>query len=72
MEDITKKYDNGEITVVWKPGVCIHSARCAKGLPAVFNPAEKPWINVKGADTEAIINQVNQCPSGALSWFRNE
>jgi len=72
MEDITKKYDNGKITVVWQPGLCIHSARCAKGLPTVFNPAAKPWINVKSADTEAIINQVNQCPSGALSWFKNE
>ena len=42
MEDITKKYDNGEITVIWQPGLCIHSGRCAKGLPAVFNPAQKP------------------------------
>jgi uncharacterized Fe-S cluster protein YjdI len=71
MEDITKKYDNGEITVVWQPGLCIHSGRCAMGLPAVFNPTQKPWINVHAADTEAIINQVNKCPSGALSYYRN-
>jgi len=71
MKDITKKYDNGEVTVVWKPDLCIHSARCVKGLPGVFNTAAKPWINVAGADTEAIINQVNQCPSGALSYIRN-
>jgi uncharacterized Fe-S cluster protein YjdI len=71
MKDITKKYDNGEITVVWQPGLCIHSARCVKGLPAVFDTASKPWINIDGADTEAIVNQVNQCPSGALSYIRN-
>jgi uncharacterized Fe-S cluster protein YjdI len=71
MEDITKKYDNGEITVVWQPGLCIHSARCVRGLPAVFNTALKPWITIDGADSETIVNQINQCPSGALSYIRN-
>jgi len=71
MEDITKKYDNGEITVVWQPNICAHSAICFHGLPSVFNPAMRPWITIDGADTEAIINQINQCPSGALSYFRN-
>jgi uncharacterized Fe-S cluster protein YjdI len=33
-----KQYTNGEVTLVWKPDVCIHSARCWKGLIAVFNP----------------------------------
>ena len=71
MEDITKKYDNGEITVVWQPHLCVHSANCVKGLPEVFNLAQKPWINVHAADAEAIINQVNKCPSGALSYTRD-
>ena len=72
MEDITKKYDNGEITIIWKPELCQHSANCAKGLPAVFNPAQKPWINVFAADTETITNQVGKCPSGALSWLKSD
>jgi uncharacterized Fe-S cluster protein YjdI len=71
MEDNTKKYDNGEITVIWQPGLCAHSANCVKGLPGVFNLAQKPWINVHAASTEAIITQVNKCPSGALSFTRN-
>jgi hypothetical protein len=33
---------------------------------------EKPWIKPEGADTERIIAQVDRCPSGALSWFRND
>lgn len=71
MEENIKKYDNGEITVVWQSHLCAHSARCVNGLPVVFNLQQKPWINVSAADTEAIIKQVNQCPSGALSYFRN-
>ena len=72
MKEITKKYTNGEVTVVWKPGTCIHSAICFNGLPQVFDPTTRPWINIGAADTERIINQVKQCPSGALSFYRNE
>lgn len=74
MKDITKKYTNGEITIVWKPATCIHSTMCwkgATGLIDVFNPAEKPWIKPMGATTERIVEQVNKCPSGALSFYYN-
>lgn len=67
-----KEYTNGDITVVWKPDVCQHSAICWKGLIDVFNPQARPWINIEGADSETIIAQVEKCPSGALSWFRND
>jgi uncharacterized Fe-S cluster protein YjdI len=65
------KYTNDEVTVVWKPRVCIHSSLCWKGLIEVFNPKEKPWIRIDGATTERIIEQVRKCPSGALSYFMN-
>jgi uncharacterized Fe-S cluster protein YjdI len=71
LKNLTKKYSNDDITVVWKPGTCIHSAICFHSLPEVFNPGNKPWITISGADTERIIQQVNNCPSGALSYFRN-
>ena len=69
--NITKKYTNGDVTVVWKPALCIHSKKCWTGLPEVFNPREKPWVKAEGAASDTIIAQVDQCPSGALSWYRN-
>ena len=75
MKEITKKYTNGEETIVWKPDVCIHSTICwkaATGLPGVFNPAERPWIKPEGASTTEIVAQVKKCPSGALSYYINE
>lgn len=72
MKDITKKYSNGEVTVVWKPGLCIHSAICFKGLPTVFDPRKRPWVTPEGASTQQIVDQIKKCPSGALSYFRND
>lgn len=72
MKDITKHYTNGDITVVWKPAQCIHSKICWTNLLNVFNPRERPWIKMDGATTERIIEQVDKCPSAALSWFKNE
>jgi uncharacterized Fe-S cluster protein YjdI len=72
---ITKKYTNGEVTIVWQPSVCIHSAICWRGensLPEVFNPKERPWIKPESSTTEKIIAQVKQCPSGALSFYMND
>ena len=67
MKDIVKHYSNGEVTVVWQPKLCVHSGRCARGLPLVFNPRRRPWIEVSGATTSEIVGQVADCPSGALS-----
>lgn len=71
MAKINKNYSNGEITVVWQPDLCIHSTKCFKGLSAVFNPQQRPWINMEAASTEEIRKQVEQCPSGALSFIMN-
>jgi len=71
-ESNQRQYTNGEITVVWQPEVCIHSKLCWKGLLNVFNPQKKPWVNMDGASTEEIRNQVRKCPSGALSYFEND
>lgn len=75
MSDLVKTYVNKDITITWQPGKCIHSTICWKGengLPAVFNPREKPWIKPEAASTERIIEQIRKCPSGALSFTYNE
>lgn len=63
----THEYSNDEITIVWKPTLCIHSGICVKTLPKVYHPKEKPWVKPENASTEEIITQVAKCPSGALS-----
>jgi uncharacterized Fe-S cluster protein YjdI len=70
--DPVKHYTDGEVTVVWKPAVCQHSGVCFRGLPKVFDPRRRPWIELEHSDSATITAQVDRCPSGALSWFKNE
>ena len=72
MSEKDKEYNNDDITISWKPEKCIHSANCVRTLPGVFNPNERPWVKIKNADTPHLIEAVDKCPSGALSWMRLE
>ena len=67
-----KEYTNGEVTIVWQPKLCIHSAVCVRGLPAVFKPKDAPWIKPEMATTNELVEQVKLCPSGALTYRMNE
>ena len=61
-----KTYPKEDIEVTWEPEKCIHSGNCVRGLPNVFKPKDKPWIQTENATKDEIIAQVGKCPSGAL------
>ena len=66
------EYSNGEITVVWKPGLCVHAAKCVGTLPEVYKPGERPWIKIENATTEEMVAQIKTCPSKALTYRMNK
>ena len=66
-----KEYTNGEITVVWQNEKCIHSTNCFKGLSKVFDPKNRPWVQVDAASSDEIMKTIDNCPSGALSYYKN-
>ena len=67
METI-KEYQNDNLTVIWNKKKCIHAAVCVKTLPKVYDPKAKPWIKPDNASVEDLKNQIDSCPSGALSY----
>ncbi|MDT0556560.1 (4Fe-4S)-binding protein [Patiriisocius hiemis] len=65
----TKEYQLDDVTVVWEPSLCIHSKKCVHGLPKVFKPTEKPWVQTENTTTEALKETIDTCPSGALRYY---
>ncbi|MGO3807865.1 MAG: (4Fe-4S)-binding protein [Sphingobacterium sp.] len=41
---------------------------CVKTLPNVYDPKAKRWIATENASIEDLKNQIDTCPSGALSY----
>jgi len=68
MDINTNVYSNDKITVIYKPRCCANAGICAQQLSSVFRNSVIPWIDLEGAKTDAVIRQINKCPSGALQY----
>ncbi len=66
-KDKRKTYVGSKIAIHDNRAVCAHAKECIKNHE-VFNDKGRPWINPDGAAVESIIQTVNACPSGALSY----
>jgi uncharacterized Fe-S cluster protein YjdI len=66
------QYKNKDITIHWDQSKCIHAGVCVRSLPNVYNPKERPWVKIENASTEELKTQIDNCPSGALSYTLNE
>jgi uncharacterized Fe-S cluster protein YjdI len=49
--------ESPEITVTFDPNVCTHAAKCVRGLPAVFDVRERPWVRLDGAASADVAAQ---------------
>ena len=61
-------YVGAAVTIHDNRGICQHAGFCTDNLAAVFKLHQDPWIDPNGASADAVIAQVRQCPSGALSY----
>jgi len=63
-----KRYEGERIEVTYDAARCLHAAECVRGLPAVFDVAQRPWIAPDAGDPEALAAVIRRCPTGALHY----
>jgi len=67
-QDKRRDYVGKVITIHDNRGQCAHAGVCTDRLSSVWRMGMKPWIDPDGANVEAIIETIEACPSGALSY----
>ena len=67
---VERTYRTDQIAVYWEPALCIHTARCLRALPEVFDVHRRPWVLVDAAPADAVADAVVRCPTGALRFER--
>lgn len=68
-ETNVNEFSNEDLTITYNPSICTNAGRCAKELSDVFRTSVIPWIDLDGAPSLRIIEQVKKCPSTALKFY---
>jgi CDGSH-type Zn-finger protein/uncharacterized Fe-S cluster protein YjdI len=68
MKEKIFSYSTDKVNVTWDKQRCIHAEECVHGLPNVFDPNKKPWIQPENASVDELTDVVKQCPTGALHY----
>lgn len=69
--DRMDNYSGKGITIHDNRGVCAHSGYCTDNSPSVFKMGTEPWIDPDNAAPEEIAGTITLCPSGALSYTKD-
>jgi len=68
LENKSDEYTGEKITIYDNRSICAHAGVCTDNLAQVFRMKQEPWIDPDAAEVDKIIEVVNNCPSGALSY----
>jgi len=66
--DKRENYVGEGITIHDNRGICAHAGFCTDSLKSVFRVDKEPFVDPHGAPKEEIIEAIDKCPSGALSY----
>lgn len=70
MEEDVHWYHGTEVDVSYDSNRCIHVRECVEGLPDVFDPTQRPWIDLESVDPDKLSEVIERCPTGALHYER--
>lgn len=70
MDQDIHRYAGEDIEVSYDVNRCIHVRECVRGLPGVFDPDRRPWVDADAADADELASVIMDCPTGALQFER--
>lgn len=68
-EEVIQEYAGKELSITFNRSICAGAAHCVAALPKVFSSeGSTDWIHPDQGDKKDIIQTIQNCPSGALSF----
>ncbi len=67
-----KMYEGEAINVTWNKDLCIHVAECGNADDELFVSDRDPWCDPDEVTLERVVEVVERCPSGALTYTRQD
>jgi CDGSH-type Zn-finger protein/uncharacterized Fe-S cluster protein YjdI len=63
-------YPGNEVSVEWDGQLCIHVGECGRADNQLFISSRKPWCQPDVVSVDEVIEVVERCPTGALTYRR--
>ena len=62
------RYPGNKVDVEWDDRLCIHIGECGRAKGDLFISGRKPWCVPNLVSQEEVVNVVERCPTGALTY----
>jgi CDGSH-type Zn-finger protein/uncharacterized Fe-S cluster protein YjdI len=69
-DDSKSSYGGREVEVDWDGRLCIHVGECGRAEGELFVTGRKPWCRPDLASVDDVVDVVERCPTGALTYRR--
>ena len=66
------KFEGAKSDVFWDERLCIHIGECGRADNDLFVGGRKPWCRPDAVGADEVVDVVDRCPSGALTYFRKD
>lgn len=67
-DPIVNRYPGQRIDVDWDGRLCIHIGECGRAHGDLFVANRQPWCQPDKVAVEAVVEVVQRCPTGALTY----
>ncbi len=67
-ENQKSRYPGNKVDVVWERRLCIHIGECGRAKGELFVGGRKPWCVPDLVSQEEVLDVVERCPTGALTY----